>query len=184
MGRLQPYKLSRNFLSFAGKITLIKSELASIPINTLSCMSVPKVVIRILEDTMRGFLWSQHGNKRTHWVAWDDVCSPFYEGGLGIRSLQDTIKGLQGKLAWKVYAGDTLWTRMLRQKYGIDWSTQAYTRQQSASLVWDHLYTHFQHFQDIECWTLGKVMSHSGSRIGSAQYWIAPTPLVSHFGND
>lgn len=43
-------------LSFAGKITLIKSVLASIPIHTLSCSSVPKSVIRRLEGMMKGFL--------------------------------------------------------------------------------------------------------------------------------
>lgn len=152
------------FLSFAGKITLIKSVLASIPIHTLSCMVVPKAVIKKLENMMKNFLWSQHGNKRTHWVAWDDVCSKFSEGGLGIRSLNDTIFGLQGKLDWKVYAGDTLWTRILRQKYGIDCANHAHTRNQSASLLWRQLYKLFQHFEDIRCWTIGR---------GNVSYWKA-----------
>lgn len=137
------------FLSFAGKIILIKSVLASIPIHTLSCMSVPKVVIQRLEDMMKDFLWIHHGSRRQHWVAWEKVCTPLSDGGQGIRSLEDTIVGLQGKLAWKVYFGDTLWMLMLRQKYGVDYATGTYNRRQSASLLWRQLYPHFQPFKDI-----------------------------------
>lgn len=145
-----------NFLSFAGKITLIKSVLASIPIHTLSCLTVPKTVTRRMEDMMKGFLWSQHGTKRTHWVAWEKVCAPCSEGGLGFRSLKDTILGLQGKLAWKVFAGDTLWTRHLRQKYRINCYMEACSRTQSASRLWRQLYPHFQQFQDLGRWNIGK----------------------------
>lgn len=81
------------FMSFAGNVTVLKSVLASIPIHTLSCMAVPKSVVNRLEYLMNAFLWSQHGQRRLHWVAWEDICSPYGEGGLGIRSLKDTIFG-------------------------------------------------------------------------------------------
>lgn len=139
-------------LSFAGKLTLIKSVLASIPIHTLSCMAVPKSTIQRMENIMKAFIWSQHGQKRLHWVAWKEVCTPFKEGRLGIRSLQDTVYGLQGKLAWKVYAGNTIWTKLLRQKYG----TKTYTRQQSASTLWRKIYRHLQNFDEIDRWSVGQ----------------------------
>lgn len=60
-----------NFISFAGKITLLKSVLASIPIHTLSCMAVPKSIIQRAENLMKAFLWSQNGNKSLHWVGWN-----------------------------------------------------------------------------------------------------------------
>lgn len=41
------------FMSFAGKITVLKSVLASIPIHTLSCMAVPKSVVNRLENLMK-----------------------------------------------------------------------------------------------------------------------------------
>lgn len=68
-------------------------------------MAVPKVVIQKLENIMK--LWSQHGQKRMHWVSWEEVCTSFSEGGIGLRTLKDTIYGLQGRLAWKVYSGNT-----------------------------------------------------------------------------
>lgn len=76
--------------------------------------------------------------------------------GLGFRSLNDTIFGLQGKLAWKVFYGDTLWARLLRQKYRVNCTEDAYSRTQSASLLWHKLYPHFQQFQDIGRCNIGK----------------------------
>lgn len=62
--RLEGWK--NRFISFAGKIILLKSVLASIPIHTLSCMAVPKSVIQRLENLMKHFLWSQQGQKQIH----------------------------------------------------------------------------------------------------------------------
>lgn len=89
-------------------------------------------------------------------MAWDEVCTPYSEGVLGIRSFKDTIFGLQGKLAWKVFAGNTLWTRILRQKYGLDSEKGVFKRAQSASALWRQIYPHFQNFEDIGIWSIGR----------------------------
>lgn len=78
------------------------------------------------------------------------------KGGLGLRSLRDTIYGLHGKLAWKVHAGNTLWAKLLRQKYGTDSAKGIYTRHQSASALWRQIYPHFQNLQAIGIWSVGK----------------------------
>lgn len=105
---------------------------------------------------MKAFMWSHQGQKRTHWLSWDEVCKPYQEGGLGLRTLKDTNYGLQGKLAWKVYAGNTLWTKLLRQKYGVNSASGEFTRRQSASALWRQIYPHFQNFYDIGRWTVGQ----------------------------
>lgn len=89
-------------------------------------------------------------------MAWEDICSPYGEGGLGIRSLKDTIFGLQGKLAWKIYEGKTIWANLLRQKYSTNYMPGSYKRSQSASKLWKHLYPHFQNVQDIGRWCVGE----------------------------
>lgn len=100
------------YLSFAGKITLIKSVLSSIPIHILSCMVVPKAIILKVDSLLKNLLWANKWHRRLHWVSWAKVFSATSEGSLGIRSLIDTIFGLQGKLAWKVYMGQSLWARI------------------------------------------------------------------------
>lgn len=95
--RLEGWKTK--FLSFAGKIPLVNSVLASIPIHILSCTVVPNTVIIRFVRMMRTFLWSAKGTTRAQWVSWDNICLPKKQGGLGVRKLADIIYGFQGKLA-------------------------------------------------------------------------------------
>lgn len=76
----------------------------SLPIRVFSCMVIPKTVLQRTDGLMASFLWSQSGQHRVHWVAWNKICPPFVEGGLGIRLMADMIYRLQGKIAWKIVA--------------------------------------------------------------------------------
>lgn len=143
------------FLSFAGKMTLVKSVLTSLQLHTLSCTAVPKAVVLRIERAIKSLLWNKNGAQRLHWLNWNKVCLPFQEGGLGIRSIADTIKGLQGKLAWNIMTGTSLWSKLLMQKYGrgriFDPGTQ-----QNASKLWKELQPHFQSLQNMHQWIVGK----------------------------
>lgn len=130
------------FLSFGGKITLLKAVLASLPIHVFSCMAIPKQIQRRIEGLMAAFLWSQNGQSRTHWVSWRKISRPIAEGGLGIRSVKDTIFGLHGKLAWKIPSQQSLWTRMILQKYGRDSVYEANNFRMISSSLWRNLFPH------------------------------------------
>lgn len=71
-------------LSFEGRLTLIKSVLASFPVYMLSSTIVPKTDLRTMERLMSNFLLDVQGNLRTHWVSWHNITCPITEGGLGI----------------------------------------------------------------------------------------------------
>lgn len=62
------------YLSFGGKITLIRSVLASLPIHIFSCMAIPKQVLRRMEGIIGAFLWSQRGSNRMNWVSLKKIC--------------------------------------------------------------------------------------------------------------
>ncbi|KAL4180541.1 hypothetical protein AMTRI_Chr13g125810 [Amborella trichopoda] len=86
------------FLSFGGRITLIRATLASIPIYYMSLFQIPISVIRKLEKSMRDFLWSGlEGSKNYHLIAWDMVCIPKKFGGLDIKNLRTMNLALLGK---------------------------------------------------------------------------------------
>ncbi|RVW43782.1 hypothetical protein CK203_074034 [Vitis vinifera] len=53
----------RQYLSKGGRITLIKSTLASMPIYQLSLFRMPKLVVKRLEKLQRDFLWGGEGWK-------------------------------------------------------------------------------------------------------------------------
>jgi hypothetical protein len=51
---------------------------------------LPVKLIKELEKWIRNFIWSGNINQRKILtVAWNNVCKPFKEGGLGIRNLSD-----------------------------------------------------------------------------------------------
>ena len=80
-------------LSFAGRLQLVQSVLCRMQVFWASHLMLPKKILRDIEQRVRKFLWS--GKLFGHCVAkvaWDDVCLPKSEGGLGIKNLIDWNK--------------------------------------------------------------------------------------------
>ncbi|RVX15951.1 Auxilin-related protein 1 [Vitis vinifera] len=103
----------RQFISKGGRITLIKSTLASIPIYQMSLFRMPKIVVRRIEKLQRDFLWGG-GNmeRKVHLVKWEIVCGDKERGGLGLRKLGLLNKALLGKWiggVWKEIMKETDW---------------------------------------------------------------------------
>ena len=87
-----------NFLSYAGIAQLISSVLAGIQLYWSAMFILPKSVLKQVAQSMARFLWSgntvsSHGAK----VAWDKVCRPKQEGGLGLKDifLTNTVLNLK-----------------------------------------------------------------------------------------
>jgi len=75
-------------LSYAGRIQLINSVLFSIQVYWASLFLLPGQVIKNIEKIMKSFLWSGSDMRTTGAkVAWDQVCLPKKEGGLGIKRI-------------------------------------------------------------------------------------------------
>ncbi|GKB03254.1 RNA-directed DNA polymerase, eukaryota, reverse transcriptase zinc-binding domain protein [Tanacetum coccineum] len=80
-------------LSYAGRNQLIASVLSSMQVYWGSVFLIPTTVIKEIETLFKGFLWCNEdltrGKAR---VAWKDVCKPKYQGGLGLKPLNLTLK--------------------------------------------------------------------------------------------
>ena len=69
-----------------------------------------------IEKLQKDFLW---GDTKTHLLAWDKVCMPIANVGLGISKLTTFNKALLGKWLW--HSGieeNKLWRRMVALKFG------------------------------------------------------------------
>lgn len=72
-------------LSFAGKITLIKSVILSIPTYYLAGCKLPMAVINKIERLIRNFLWSKDDHSHHyHLIIWKQISKAKDEGGLGL----------------------------------------------------------------------------------------------------
>ena len=112
----------RNFISKGGRITMIKSTLANLPLYPMSIFRIPGAVAKRLEKLQRCFLWGSGAReKKAHLVNWDVVCSEKRQGGLGLRKLTLLNKALLDKWIWRFASDrDCTWKTLINTKYGLE----------------------------------------------------------------
>ena len=77
-------------LSYAGRLTLLKACLASIPIYLMSIIKFPKWAVNMINSHMACFLWNNNEDKHKYHLAhWQLVAQKKELGGLGIPDLRN-----------------------------------------------------------------------------------------------
>ena len=106
-------------LSMAGRICLIKSVFASIPLFYLSFFKVPVSVCNRITSLQRSFLWGWgKDNRSIPWVRWETICKPSEEGGLGIKDIRKFNYALMAKWKWRLKSeANGKWKDILESKY-------------------------------------------------------------------
>ncbi|KAL2943893.1 LINE-1 retrotransposable element ORF2 protein [Bienertia sinuspersici] len=121
---------SSRHISFAGRSQLINSVLMSIQQYWAQVFILPTSVLQSIEQICRSYLWSGHWcSNRPGYIAWENVCRPKKEGGLGFKSMQ------QWNLANMVDMCG-LWSKS-RTVYGLNGSIQSILRDRSGGTI-DH----------------------------------------------
>lgn len=108
------------YLSFAGRATLVKAVLGSLPSYYLSLFLAPKCVIKKMEGLRRDFLWGKVGTRqKIRWVRWDRVTKPKKVGGLGIGGLEDFNIAMLSKWWWRIKENPNhLWAQVIFAIHG------------------------------------------------------------------
>lgn len=111
--------LRSKLLSQAGRVTLVKSVVSSIPIYYMAACQFPASLCRAFDSAARQFFWNgKDVERKLSMVAWNVVCKPKSQGGLGIRSFELINKTLLAKLGWALAIGEErLWVKALKAKY-------------------------------------------------------------------
>lgn len=107
------------FLSFAGRLVLIKSVLMAIPAYAMQTALLPNAVIEEIEKCARNFLWGKtDGEKRIYHLNWDAVTMPKAHGGLGIKRLKVVNRILLAMLGWRAMKQrSAFWATVVKNKY-------------------------------------------------------------------
>ncbi|CAJ2667239.1 unnamed protein product [Trifolium pratense] len=110
------------FLSFGGRLVLIKSVLTSLPVYALSFFKAPSGIISSIESLLINFFWGGCEDfRKTAWVNWKTICLRKEYGGLGVRQLREFNVALLGKWCWRMLVDrEGLWFRVLAARYGVE----------------------------------------------------------------
>lgn len=86
----------------SSRLMLIQSVLCSIPVHSMMALDLPRKTLAALTKIFRSFLWC--GKKEARGgscaVAWDEVRTAKWAGGLGILNLFWMNKALQARWPW------------------------------------------------------------------------------------
>ncbi|KAK4380772.1 hypothetical protein Sango_3031800 [Sesamum angolense] len=118
-------------LSFAGRVQLIKSVLISFEVYWAAAFILPKGIINEMIKRLRTFLWKGTSSSGYPKVAWEAVCRPIEEGGLGIKDILALNRALMSKHLWAVI-------KQNRTSIWVDWIIQIRLRDCSIWTVKDN----------------------------------------------
>ena len=98
------------FLSFAGRLVLVRQVLSSMPIHLALSIPIPIKVCHSIEKLFRNFLWSANPNQtKRNLIKWKVVCLPKEEGGLGLRRVKEMNEPCILKLGWLAMTSSSIW---------------------------------------------------------------------------
>ncbi|KAK2653127.1 hypothetical protein Ddye_012983 [Dipteronia dyeriana] len=106
-------------LSFAGRMTLIKSVTTSLPVYAMQTVKLPSDLCQKLDHLNRDLLWGHIKEQNVvHLMKWDTVCMPKNKGGLGIKKMELMNQTLLAKASWRNLQNESgLCGDLLRSKY-------------------------------------------------------------------
>uniref|UniRef100_A0A803P2H6 Reverse transcriptase n=1 Tax=Cannabis sativa TaxID=3483 RepID=A0A803P2H6_CANSA len=140
LNRLEGWKAK--CLSQAGRTTLIKSVLQSIPCYTTAATRLPVSLCKELDSIVARFWWkgcnSDLGPCRYLALkSWSHLCQPLRNGGLGFRRFKDINMALVAKLAWNILVqSDRPWVKALSAKYCSKFEFWEVEKKNSDSFLW------------------------------------------------
>jgi len=107
-------------LSMVGRLCLIKSVITTLPLFYMCFFKAPKLVRKTIRKIQSKFLWGWNAEgKKIHWVAWNKVCKPHNEGGLGVKDISKFNYALLEKLKRRLGVGEKgVWRNIIKSRYG------------------------------------------------------------------
>ncbi|GAA0175607.1 reverse transcriptase [Lithospermum erythrorhizon] len=125
-------------LSLAGRALLIRTSVFGLQNFWCSQVPIPKYVIQEVEIRVRSFLWSgKEGGRSIAKVAWDTVCLPLKEEGLGFKSIQVWSTVCLCKMLWNIVARkESLWVKWVHTVRLKGVSIWAYKKRDSDPWLW------------------------------------------------
>ena len=152
---------SHKWLSQADQMVLLKSVLEAIPVYWMSLSWIPKGILDAARKICSRFLWSGKEEVNvTPWVRWERIARPKSMGGWEIKNIHIFSKALSTKGGWRLIKTNSLWTKVLSQKYLAsdqikDWVQNPSKSHKGGSIIWKAVVLAFMVVEDCLVWKVG-----------------------------
>ena len=98
-----------NIMSFAAREVLIKAVVQAIPTYVMSCFKLPDGLCEHIESMISRFWWgSKHGERKIHWIRWDDLCKNKKVRGMGFKTFKEFNLVMLSKQGWRILHNEEL----------------------------------------------------------------------------
>lgn len=88
-------------LTMVDREVLIKAVTQATPMYTINCFKLPDSLCNELNSLIRNFWWGQREKERKiTWIAWEKMCTPKTEGGMGFKDPKAFTLALLAKQGW------------------------------------------------------------------------------------
>ena len=171
------------FLSFAGRLQLIKTILSSLHVFWTSHFMLPKKIIKRVEQHMRDFLWKgQELRRGGAKVAWKDVSKPMKEGGLGIRNLNEWNQAAIAKLIWKIQdpTSSSIWTHWVQANMLKGRSLWEISTPADCTGTWRKILAYRQNFRE----NIKSIIGDGKKVFLWYDNWLPSGPIQNTIGDD
>ncbi|XP_070004706.1 uncharacterized protein [Nicotiana sylvestris] len=148
IGRIQSW--TTKFLSYAGRVQLIRSVLLSIQVYWSQIFLLPKKLIHLIESMCRRFLWtgSVEATRKAP-ISWDRLYWPKAAGGLNLMDIGLWNKAAICKLLWNLCKKkDKMWVQWVHvyyKKYNPRWGDKP----KQASWVIQKIFKAKKYFEEV-----------------------------------
>ncbi|PKU71427.1 Putative ribonuclease H protein [Dendrobium catenatum] len=106
-----------NFLSFGGRLILIKIVLCSLPIYIFQTIQRTLAVCNRLEKLFSKFFWKgNRSNFKIFWTTWSNCYGLLEEGALGCKNMADLAYAFSIKLCFNFHAKSSLGAKYMDEK--------------------------------------------------------------------
>lgn len=172
---------SNQFLSTAGKATMIQSVLSPIPSYAMSCFELPISLCKRIQSVLTKFWWdAKDGVKKICWISWDTLTQPKSEGGLGFRDVQIFNHALLAKIGWRIITNpNCLLAKVLLGKYCHKTSFLKFEATSAISHGWRGILTG----RNLLLRHLGKAVGNGESTSVWNDSWIKPETDLKPIGS-
>jgi len=125
-------------LSYAGRLTLLKAFLASVPIYLMSIIKFPKWAIAMINSQMSHFLWNNNEESHKYHLAnWQLVAQKKEVGGFGTPDMRNLNLSLLSSWIFRYgLQSESIWVKMVDYKYNTNNPNFMCSNNTAASPFW------------------------------------------------